>query len=47
MILPRRLQIEFSQAIQHVTEDIGTEISPGAMWTFSNASISLTQVASN
>src|SRR6202035_679021 len=32
MILPRRLQIEFSQAIQHVTEDIGTEISPGAMW---------------
>ncbi|HVB07190.1 MAG TPA: 2-isopropylmalate synthase [Acidimicrobiales bacterium] len=32
LILPRRLQIEFSQAIQHVTEDIGTEISPGAMW---------------
>lgn len=32
MVLPRRLQIEFSQAIQHVTEDIGTEISPSAMW---------------
>ncbi len=32
MVLPRRLQIEFSQAIQHVTEDIGTEISPIAMY---------------
>jgi 2-isopropylmalate synthase len=32
MILPRRLQIEFSHAIQHVTEDTGTEISPGKMW---------------
>ena len=31
--LPRRLQIEFSQRIQHVTEDLGTEISPAAMWT--------------
>jgi len=31
--LPRRLQIEFSQRIQHVTEDLGTEITPGAMWT--------------
>jgi 2-isopropylmalate synthase len=30
--LPRRLQIEFSRAIQHVTEDTGTEISPAAMW---------------
>jgi 2-isopropylmalate synthase len=30
--LPRRLQIEFSKAIQHVTEDSGTEISPGVMW---------------
>ncbi len=30
--LPRRLQIEFSQAIQHVTENTGTEISPGVMW---------------
>jgi 2-isopropylmalate synthase len=32
MMLPRRLQIEFSQAIQAVTDDTGTEISPGAMW---------------
>ncbi len=30
--LPRRLQIEFSRAIQHITEDSGTEISPTAMW---------------
>ncbi|HUF97890.1 MAG TPA: 2-isopropylmalate synthase [Ilumatobacter sp.] len=30
--LPRRLQIEFSKAIQHVTEDSGTEITPGVMW---------------
>jgi 2-isopropylmalate synthase len=30
--LPRRLQIEFSKTIQHLTEDTGTEISPGAMW---------------
>jgi 2-isopropylmalate synthase len=30
--LPRRLQIEFSKAIQHITEDSGTEISPAAMW---------------
>ena len=30
--LPRRLQIEFSKSIQHITEDSGTEISPGAMW---------------
>ncbi len=32
MVLPRRLQIEFSQAIQHVAEDTGTEISPAEMW---------------
>ena len=32
MTLPRRLQIEFSKAIQHVTEDTGTEISPTDMW---------------
>jgi 2-isopropylmalate synthase len=32
ILLPRRLQIEFSQAIQHVTEDTGTEISPEEMW---------------
>ncbi|GAC1320581.1 MAG: 2-isopropylmalate synthase [Acidimicrobiales bacterium] len=30
--LPRRLQIEFSKTIQHVTEETGTEISPAAMW---------------
>jgi 2-isopropylmalate synthase len=30
--LPRRLQIEFSKTIQHITEDTGTEISPGVMW---------------
>ena len=30
--LPRRLQIEFSKTIQHVTEDTGTEITPGVMW---------------
>jgi len=30
--LPRRLQIEFSQTIQHITEDTGTEISPAEMW---------------
>jgi 2-isopropylmalate synthase len=30
--LPRRLQIEFSKTIQHLTEDLGTEISPVVMW---------------
>ena len=30
--LPRRLQIEFSRTIQHITEDSGTEISPDIMW---------------
>ncbi|MEJ7765948.1 MAG: 2-isopropylmalate synthase [Acidimicrobiales bacterium] len=30
--LPRRLQIEFSSTIQHITEDSGTEITPSAMW---------------
>ncbi|MEM9040818.1 MAG: 2-isopropylmalate synthase [Actinomycetota bacterium] len=30
--LPRRLQIEFSKTIQNVTEDSGTEITPGVMW---------------
>jgi len=30
--LPRRLQIEFSRTIQHITEDSGTEITPGVMW---------------
>jgi 2-isopropylmalate synthase len=35
--LPRRLQIEFSSTIQHITEDSGTEISPVAMWDAFNA----------
>jgi 2-isopropylmalate synthase len=30
--LPRKLQIEFSKTIQHITEDTGTEISPSDMW---------------
>jgi 2-isopropylmalate synthase len=30
--LPRRLQIEFSKTIQHITEDSGTEITPLSMW---------------
>lgn len=30
--LPRRLQIEFSKTIQHITEDTGTEISPATLW---------------
>jgi 2-isopropylmalate synthase len=30
--LPRRLQIEFSKTIQHLTEYSGTEISPASMW---------------
>jgi 2-isopropylmalate synthase len=30
--LPRRLQIEFSQVIQRVTEAEGGEVSPGQMW---------------
>ncbi len=30
--LPRRLQIEFSKTIQHITEDSGTEINPAVMW---------------
>ena len=34
--LPRRLQIEFSKTIQHVTEETGTEISPAEMWEHFN-----------
>ncbi|MHB1090533.1 MAG: 2-isopropylmalate synthase, partial [Ilumatobacteraceae bacterium] len=30
--LPRRLQIEFSREIQHIAEDLGTEITPAVMW---------------
>jgi 2-isopropylmalate synthase len=32
MVLPRRLQIEFSKTIQTIAEDTGTEISPSDMW---------------
>jgi 2-isopropylmalate synthase len=31
--LPRRLQIEFSQVIQSVTDDEGGEVGPGEMWS--------------
>jgi 2-isopropylmalate synthase len=31
--LPRRLQIELSKTVQHITEDTGTEISPGELWS--------------
>jgi 2-isopropylmalate synthase len=31
--LPRRLQVEFSKAIQAITEDTGTEISPTSLWS--------------
>ncbi|MCU1376125.1 MAG: leuA, partial [Actinomycetia bacterium] len=30
--LPRRLQIELSKTVQGITEDTGTEISPGDLW---------------
>ncbi|MGH3649514.1 MAG: alpha-isopropylmalate synthase regulatory domain-containing protein, partial [Acidimicrobiia bacterium] len=30
--LPRRLQIEFSRTIQHITEDTGSEITPTSIW---------------
>ena len=32
MELPRRLQIEFSQVIQHVTDDAGGEVTPAQMY---------------
>lgn len=32
LILPRRLQIEFSKTIQVITEDTGTEIDPKDIW---------------
>jgi 2-isopropylmalate synthase len=31
--LPRRLQIELSKTVQAITEDTGTEISPGELWS--------------
>jgi 2-isopropylmalate synthase len=33
MVLPRRLQIEFSRTIQTITEDTGTEINPDELWS--------------
>jgi 2-isopropylmalate synthase len=30
--LPRRLQIELSKTVQHITETTGTEITPDALW---------------
>jgi 2-isopropylmalate synthase len=35
--LPRRLQIEFSQVIQRVTDDEGGEVSPAQMWDMFHA----------
>ncbi|BBY99527.1 2-isopropylmalate synthase [Mycolicibacterium fallax] len=32
LVLPRRLQIEFSQAIQQITDGEGGEVSPKEMW---------------
>jgi 2-isopropylmalate synthase len=32
IVLPRRLQIEFSRTIQTITEDTGTEITPVELW---------------
>jgi 2-isopropylmalate synthase len=32
LVLPRRLQIEFSRTIQKVSEDTGTEVSAGEIW---------------
>ena len=35
--LPRRLQIEFSQVVQHYTEVTGGEVDPGDIWRFFSA----------
>ena len=35
--LPRRLQIEFSQVVQRVTDDEGGEVGPGEMWSVFSA----------
>ena len=35
--LPRRLQIEFSQVIQHHTDDEGGEVTPDEMWAIFSA----------
>ncbi|HBZ61213.1 MAG TPA: 2-isopropylmalate synthase, partial [Acidimicrobium sp.] len=41
--LPRRLQVEFSKAIQHITEDSGTEIAPDVMWSAFESEYLLTE----
>ncbi len=33
VVLPRRLQIEFSQVVQQKTDEDGTEISAQAIWS--------------
>jgi 2-isopropylmalate synthase len=35
--LPRRLQIEFSQVVQHYTDVVGGEVDPADMWRFFSA----------
>jgi 2-isopropylmalate synthase len=35
--LPRRLQIEFSQVVQHYTDAAGGEVDPADMWAFFSA----------
>jgi 2-isopropylmalate synthase len=35
--LPRRLQIEFSQVVQHYTDATGGEVEPADMWRFFSA----------
>jgi len=35
--LPRRLQIEFSQVVQHYTDATGGEVDPGDIWRFFSA----------
>ncbi len=31
-VLPRKLQVEFSQTVQHITDDTGAELSPKQIW---------------
>jgi len=33
LVLPRRLQIEFSQAVQHITDETGKELSSQEIWS--------------
>lgn len=41
LVLPRRLQVEFSQSVQKITDGEGGEVSPKEMWTSSTRSTSL------